>query len=86
MSATQGRPKDPIREALRVLCGKAPPHFVRGYSFRGLTDAQIMALQDWACDHVQPDWATGIGALDAAELIVSEAVSNGNIPGPEERE
>lgn len=86
MSATQGRPKDPIREALQLLCGAEPPDFVRGYSFAGLNDAEVMALQDWVCNHVQPYWATGIGAMDAAELIVHEAVANGNIPGPDGEE
>jgi hypothetical protein len=82
----QGKPKHPIREVLTWLCGKTPPTFVQGYDLKGLTDQQNETLQQWAViqvDKTALHWATGIGMLDAAEAIVEEAVSNGNIPAPD---
>ena len=81
-----GTPEDPIRDVLRSMTGKEPPNFVRGYSFDGLTDKETMDLQDWASNSVPLGWLTGIGLLEAAESQVGEAVSNGNIPGPEDWE
>jgi hypothetical protein len=74
-------PKDPIREALSALCGgKEPPAFVRGHTTQGLTDRQNEELQDWCSTNGRPEWATGIGIIEAAELLVAEAVNNDNIP------
>ena len=74
-------PQHPIREALKAVCGDAePPSFVQGYLLQDLTDAQNMELQDWCADNCVPHWATGIGAMEAAERIVKEAVDNANIP------
>lgn len=73
-------PKDPIREVLEAMTVATPPDFVRGYSFKDLTEEQTMLLQDWCASHVRPSWLTGIGLMDAAESQVMEAVNNGNIP------
>lgn len=74
----------PLREALSVVCGGAePPEFVQGCRFDALTDAQKMELQDWCSVHCKPSWATGIGALEAAEHIVNCAIENANIVDPE---
>ena len=74
------QPEHPIREVLEAMTGQKPPAFVKGYDFKGLTDAQLQELQDWCCIHVKPSWLTGIGLMDAAESQVEEAVSNANIP------
>jgi len=73
-------PTDPIRDVLHAMTGENPPTFVKGYGFKGLSDAQMQELQDWCAIHVRPVWLTGIGLMDAAESQVEEAVSNGNIP------
>lgn len=83
---SQGRPKDPIRQVLRRLVGKAPPKFVRGYNYGNLTDVQHAQLQDWVSINISDTvlyWSTAIGIIEAAENIVGEAVANANIP-PEE--
>jgi hypothetical protein len=80
---SQGKPKDPIREVLRRLVGKAPPKFVRGYDYSNLTDKQHEELQSWVLDGISDTvlyWSTGIGIIEAAETIVAEAVENANIP------
>lgn len=76
----QGKPKHPIREVLKLLCGKAPPKFVVGYDYSNLTDNQHEALHNWCSYNARPYWSTGIALAEAAEKIVEEAVSNGNIP------
>lgn len=73
---------DPIRDALKVLCGgKEPPDYVKGHDFKGLTEDQTEKLQDWVNMNLSDTifWSTGIGALDAAELLVEEALANDNI-------
>lgn len=79
----QGKPKEPLRDVLQWLVGKKPPPFVKGYDYSNLTDNQHMELQDWVCmnlDRTAIFWSTGIAIIEAAEAIVAEAVSNGNIP------
>ncbi len=71
--------KSPFKEALRTLIGKRPPAFVRGYSARGYTDAELIKLQDWCATNARPAWATGLSMIEAAELIVAGAVENNNI-------
>lgn len=74
------KPQNPIRDVLEQMTGVAPPDFVRGYDFSGLTDEQTQQLQNWCSDNVRPRWLTGIGLMEAAESQVAEAVNNGNIP------
>lgn len=73
-------PKHPFREVLETIARVKAPDFVRGYNTRGYSDLEQMQLQDWAASHAKPSWGTGIGFIEAAELIVAEAVANGNIP------
>jgi hypothetical protein len=40
---------------------------------------EVIDLQDWCSDNAQPDWATGLSMIEAAELIVSQALDNDNI-------
>jgi len=77
------KPKHPIREVLTWLCGKQPPYYVQGYDYSNLTDQQHEDLQQWAVEKIDKTplfWSTGIAVIEAAETIVAEAVSNGNIP------
>ena len=78
--------KDPIRLALKAFCNGEPPAFVKGNSTSGLTDAQNHELQTWVNMNLKDElsWSTGIGAIEAAELLVAVAVENANIPGDEE--
>lgn len=79
----QGKPKDPIRDVLKWLLGKPPPKFVKGYDYSNLTDNEHTELQEWAVnclDGTPLFWSTGIGSIEAAQKLVEEAVSNGNIP------
>jgi hypothetical protein len=52
---------------------------VRGYHSHDYTDAENEKLQDWCSMHARPHWATGLGLIEAAELIVQGAVENSNI-------
>lgn len=71
---------DPLYEALAALTRAEPPEIVRGLiSAEELTDEQFSQLHDWAADNVVPDWATGIGLIDAAEMLVRSAIENQNI-------
>ncbi len=77
---------DPIRDALKVLCGgKEPPIYVKGHDLENLTDGERDHLQNWVNMHLAGDifWSTGIGAIEAAELLVTEALGNDNILGKE---
>jgi len=76
-------PKHPLRDVLEAMTGEQPPAFVKGYSTKGLSDKQLMMLQDWCSTNVKPNWLTGIGLLEAAEQQVQEAVANTNIPEEE---
>lgn len=72
----------PLREALNALVTKpVPARLVPDgvYSTSELTEKQNAALQDHCAEFCVPSWATGIGTMDAADLIVGEAVANGNI-------
>ncbi len=73
---------NPIREVLVALCRAEPPKFVQGYNFDGLTEKQMEELQDWCSVNAKPEWATGLSMIEAAEMIVSEAVGNANIEPP----
>lgn len=78
-----GQKKDAFREALAAIVGKDPPEYVRGHGLKGMTDKQVEELQDWCSMNARPEWATGLSMLEAAEMIVEEAVGNANILEPE---
>lgn len=81
MGKSQPRPPSPLRDVLRAFTGKEPPAFVgEHYDVSQLSDAEKDVLHAWCAQNVRPDWATGIGLMEAAELMVQEAVNNGNIP------
>ena len=75
---------DPIRTVLKAFCGgKAPPPFVRGYACGKLPDAQHEELIEWLHTNARVYWTIGIAHVEAADLLVQEAVDNANIPPPE---
>jgi hypothetical protein len=76
-------PVHPFRESLEAVVGKEPPAYVRGFGTEGLTDSQIMSLQDWCSTNARPEWATGLSMIEAAELIVQGAIENANIGKPD---
>lgn len=77
-----GTPTSPIRDVLHAMTNHWPPDFVSGYDLSGLSDGEHSELQDWAVKYCKPRYLTGIGLIEAAETMVDEAVSNGNIPPP----
>ena len=79
------RPTDPLRDAIRLISGREPPEYVRGWDLSEISDVDVEHLQDWLSgpmDQTETPWGTGIGALEAAEHIVSCAIDNGNIWHP----
>lgn len=69
----------PFREALAAIVGIDPPAFVVGYGSNELTEDQFLELQDWCSMNARPEWSTGIGIIEAAELMVVIAAGNANI-------
>ncbi len=80
----------PLFDILAVLCGVKPIARVLGFSLKGvyytreLSEDQQAALQEWAAYRALPNWSTGFGAVEAADLLVAAAVENGNIAPPPE--
>jgi len=73
--------RTPIVEALTQIMGRTPPgDLVEGcyYDFNPLGDA-VTKLQDWCASHAPITWMTGLGAIEAAELLVKGAIENGNL-------
>lgn len=67
-----------FREALKALIGKYPPMDVPPYGSQLMGD-KVTELQDWCSDNSNPPWATGLSMIEAAELIVDQALENANI-------
>lgn len=81
--STYRTPANPFREALRVLTNKEPPLFVQGYGTRRLSEDQKESLQDWCGEHAKVEWMTALSLIEAAELMVEQAIDNGNIEPPQ---
>lgn len=77
------KPAAPLREALnsmllKPISKKLVPD--GAYNFQeDIPETSYHVIQDHCSEHVAVSWGTGIGVMDAADLIVAEAVSNGNI-------
>jgi hypothetical protein len=67
-----------FREALKAIIGRYPPILVPPYGTSEMGD-EVIDLQDWCSDNAQPSWATGLSMIEAAELIVIQALDNDNI-------
>lgn len=71
--------QDYFFQALAGITGHQPPFELPLSGTQGMPDEDYLELQDWAAYYAQPAWATGISIIESAELIVSSAISNGNI-------
>ena len=67
-----------FREALRAVVGLYPPLVVPPVGAKDMGD-EVIVLQDWCSDNARPRWATGLSMIEAAELIVDQAIENANI-------
>lgn len=85
----------PFRDAIEVLVGPLPLLTGKGnyplretldrvYSSGELSDADYSRLHDYCSGHRNPAWATGTSMIEAADLIVAQAVENANIK-PQQR-
>ena len=78
---TYRRPANPLAEAIESVVGEPPPlETVGAYRFNDLSQADQEWIQDWCGCRARPYWATGLAMIEAAELIVEQAVENANIP------
>jgi hypothetical protein len=70
-------------QALKQVAGATPPEFMKTVTVnqycQDLGDASCDELQTWAVDNSNLLWCTGMGVIDAAMVLVKEAVGNGNI-------
>lgn len=69
-----------LGEALEQLVGKKCPHKLPRYNFLEMNGSDDVAkIQDWCAANARPLWATGLSMMEAAELIVAQALENSNI-------
>lgn len=69
-------------QALQNIVNAKPPEFMKEVTVKGyhdLTDEKANQLQDWVVENHSLTWATGMGVIEAAILIVKEAVAEGSI-------
>lgn len=72
--------KEAYRDCLLLLCGRLPSdELIPTESFSALDDDRSAKLQDFVCEHVVLPWSTGIGALEAMDILVGVADDNGNL-------
>lgn len=67
-----------FREAIHAVVGKYPPMEVPRYGAHDMGN-EVIELQDWCASNARPEWATGLSMIEAAELIVQQALDNANI-------
>ena len=72
--------RGPLADALFAITGMEPPKYTHGLYLSESLEDKAVDLQDWCADNARPSWATGLGVLEAAELLVQQAVENANIP------
>lgn len=72
--------KNPFKEAIIHLTRKTPDIKLDGvYYSKELSDEDFVKLQDWIGMNQPVPWATSIGMIEMADIMVQEAVDNGNI-------
>lgn len=70
----------PLREALIAITGKEPTlNLLNIKHLNELTPEDQNLLYEWCTQNRRPYWATGLGVLEAAELLVRTAIENANI-------
>jgi hypothetical protein len=71
---------NPLNEALVAITNQTPPFDLDGImNSSDLPDTVALQLSDWCSLNANPEWATGSGILEAANLLVERALENGNI-------
>jgi len=75
-----------LKEALEAVVGIPCPFTLPQRSFSELNGSRLVTeIQDWCAIHSRPGWATGLSMMEAAELIVEQAIENANIRIEDER-
>lgn len=74
------QPDNPFSDAIEALVGEKPPLETQcAFDFNDLCESDKEWIQDWCSERASPHWATGLSMIEAAELIVAQAVENCNI-------
>ena len=68
-------------QALAQVVGAKPPAKYKTLTVKEYLSKDDDGLQAWAVDEVTLEWSTGIGCIDAAMILVDEAIANANIEG-----
>ncbi len=73
--------KEAFRDCLYQLCGGLlpPDDLIPEQSWSALDDDRSHKLQDWVSMHIGFPWGTGIGTLEAIDVMVTVAEDNGNL-------
>lgn len=72
--------KEAYTDCLLLLCGRLPPDdLIPCESWSALDDARSQRLQDFVSNHVRLPWGTGIGTLEAIDVMVNAAEENANL-------
>jgi hypothetical protein len=72
--------ENPFKEAIIHLTQSIPDINLDGiYYSEELSDEDFAKLQDWIGMNQPVPWATSIGMIEMADMMVQEAVDNGNI-------
>ena len=67
-----------LRNLIGAYCDAKPPYIIIE---KARKEDDWLDLQHWIVNHLKPDfnWATGIGVIESAYLMIREAELNGNI-------
>ena len=68
-----------FREALAGFVDAPVPGWARAWANLHGSGRAAERLQDWVVNNLKSDWMTGIGAIEAAESMLVEALANGNL-------
>ncbi len=72
--------KEAYRDCLQLLCGKLPDDdLIPEVSFSKFDEDKSAELQDFVSDNIKLPWGTGIGTLEAIDIMIDVAESNGNL-------
>lgn len=71
-----------FRDALSGFVTEPPPPWAQAWAERIGDGSGADRLQGWVCSHLRRAWMTGIGAIEAAEQMIEESMSNGNLSDP----
>lgn len=74
----------PLKLAIAQIVGEMPPFSMKGAKcFADLDEVTRSEIEDWCCRKIVDTafgyWMTGYSVVNAAEILVKQAVGNGNI-------